>query len=85
MRVDTLKAVIVYGTCAVLAVGGTAALVFVRDISEARVTVIAGLIAAAVGFLVQGEVQTRTARQVHASVEQGVVSQSAEPGQSTNP
>lgn len=61
-KIDTIKAVVTYGTVAIVVIGGFFALVFVAGIDKDRLTIIGGFVGAGLTFLIQGETATRTAR-----------------------
>jgi hypothetical protein len=65
-HLDTIKAIVTYGTIAIVVVGGLAAIV-VLNMDPDKLAIVAGLVGAGLSFLSSSESSTRTARQVVAA------------------
>lgn len=65
-KIDTIKALVTYGTVAIVTVGGLAAIIAL-DMNPDKLAIVAGLVGGSLGFLTTGETATRTARQVVAA------------------
>lgn len=65
-KIDTIKALITYGTVAVVVLGGLAAII-AYNMDPDKLAIVAGTVGAGLGFLTNGETATRTARSVVAA------------------
>lgn len=65
-KIDTIKAIVTYGTVAVVCLGGLGAVVFF-DMNPDKLAIVSALVGGALGFLTNGETATRTARSLTAA------------------
>lgn len=65
-KIDTIKAIVTYGTVAIVTIGGLVAIVAL-EMNPDKLAIVAALVGGALGFLTNGETATRTARSVVAA------------------